>query len=325
MAISVFLGGFGFGNLGDEACLATAYDLYKGEINCTFTHDQVITSKVAKFDFYFSDLRALLDRYPRIDRVVIAGGGVGFMPSFRDNLDWALHCKQRGAEVIVHNIGIGKIGPDWAINWPYLVPVLSEAKEFSVRDYRSKAEVESWGLDLHPEVSFYPERNHPANDKLRDLLPADAKFIGISINNRPELWRVLHDNVDSMRNVVARFDDCLIIPIVSTIHSLDQAEHDNVGFEKFIDLLGLGNRVVLRQLCDYEFWRNNVGPADIKFLISCCQLLISARKHNIIHAIGAGVPFVGVFEFDNDSIPRVYQTLYPVVPSGSSLFPIYPL
>jgi hypothetical protein len=47
MCVSVFLGGFGFGNLGDEACLATAYNLYKSEVNCTFTHDEVITSKAA--------------------------------------------------------------------------------------------------------------------------------------------------------------------------------------------------------------------------------------------------------------------------------------
>lgn len=324
MCVSVFLGGFGFGNLGDEACLATAYNLYKSEVNCTFTHDEVITSKAAKFDFFFGELRELLDRYDHLDRVVIAGGGVGFMPSFRDNLDWALHCKNRGAEVVVHNIGIGKIGSEWARNWPYLVPVLAEAKEFSVRDYRSKAEVESWGLDLHPTISFYPERNHPLDKKLHRFLPNDSRMLGLSLNNRPELWRVLNDNIDEIRNVLARFDGALIVPIVSTIHRLDAAEHDNVGFLKLIDMLGLGNRVVFPEICQEEFWRTHIGPADIKYLISRCEFLISARKHNIIHAIGTGVPFLGVFEFSNDSIPRVYQTLYPLLPAGSSLFPIYP-
>ncbi len=324
MSVSVFLGGFGFGNLGDEACLATAYQLYKSDINCSFTHDAVITAKAAKFDFFFSQFSALLEKYKKIDRVVIAGGGVGFNPSFKDNLDWAMHCKQRGAEVFIHNIGIGKIGSEWARNWPYLVPVLAEAREFSVRDYRSKAEVESWGLGLSPTLSFYPERNHPIDPKLGRLLPAKLDCIGISLNNRPELWDVLRENVGVLGNVLGAFGDCAILPIVSTIHSLDPAEHDNVGFQRFVDLFGLGDRVVFRQACDPEFWRANMGPADVKYLVSRCKHLLSARKHNIIHAIGAGVPFLGIFEFNNDSIARVYQTLYPVLPRNSSLFPLYP-
>jgi hypothetical protein len=83
-----------------------------------------------------------------------AGGGVGFNPSFKDN--WiGPYDARSGARSGIHNIGIGKIGNEWALTWPYLVPVLTEAKSFSVRDFRSKAEVESWVL-LHPEVSFTP-------------------------------------------------------------------------------------------------------------------------------------------------------------------------
>lgn len=322
--VAVFLGGFGFGNLGDEACLATALNLYKMDLNCTFTHDARVTRKVYDFDLFFRDSKEIFEAFPKVDRVVIAGGGVGFMPSFKDNLDWALRCKNRGAEVIVHNIGIGKVGSDWAREWPHLVPVLTEAREFSVRDYRSKAEVESWGLGLSPTVSFYPERNHPMDPKLGRFLPEGDKFLGISINNRGELWRQIEENVDSLRILLSHFDDSLVLPIVSTIHSLDTAEHDNTGFERFAELFNLGNRIVLRELCNHDFWMTHVGPADIKYLVSRCEFLLSARKHNIIHAIGAGIPFVGLFEFDNDSIPRVYQTLYDAVPQSSTLYPLYP-
>jgi hypothetical protein len=324
MSVCVFLGGFGFGNLGDEACLETSFKLYRLETNCAFTVNPVVTGKVGSFDLFFRDIKELFDHYPRIDRVVIAGGGVGFNPSFKDNLDWALRCKTRGAEVVVHNIGIGKIGNEWALAWPYLVPVLAEAKSFSVRDFRSKAEVESWDLGLSPEVSFYPERNLEVRETLREHLPVSGEFIGVSINNRPELWDVIKDNRDALRQIFASFRGSSIVPVVSTIHEFDSAEHDNVGFARFVDFLGIADRVVFPQACDRDFWLGNIGPSDIKYVISRCRLLVSARKHNIIHAIGARVPFIGVFEFNNDSIPRVFQTLFNELPHGSSLYPLYP-
>lgn len=325
MSVSIFLGGFGFGNLGDEACLATSYRLYKSEINCAFSYDELITSKAGHFDYYFRDIESVFAHYPKINRVVIAGGGVGFIPSFKDNLDWALRCKERGADVIVHNVGIGKIGREWASSWPYLVPVLSEAKEFSVRDYRSKSEVQSWGLSLSPTISFYPERNLDIDRKFENRFSQDSRYLGISVNNRPALWTVLHDNEAVLHEVLAKFHAHKILPIISTIHALDEAEHDNTGFNKFADQFHLKDRVVFEELCDYQFWRENVGPADIKFLISKCQFLLSARKHNIIHSIGSSIPFLGIFEFDNDSIPRLYQTLYRFIPENSSLLPLYPL
>jgi polysaccharide pyruvyl transferase WcaK-like protein len=324
MSVTVFLGGFGFGNLGDEACLATAYKEFKGDTNCCFSFDPVITGKAAPFDFFFRDLPELLERFSRIDRVVIAGGGVGFMPSFKDNLDWAMHCQGRGAEVIIHNIGIGKIGSEWTRDFPDLVSVIKSAKVFSVRDHRSRHEVESWGIGLSPEVSFYPERNHPVSPALSYLLPEKQRYLGLSVNNRPQLWRVLQDNRSEIKSMLNAYPDSAIVPVVSTIHALDAHEHDDEGFCRFVAEFGLHSRVVAKELAVPAFWREHVGPADVKYVISRCSVLLSARKHNIIHAIGARTPFVGLFEFDNDSIPRVYQTLFPALPPGSCLFPLYP-
>ena len=40
-----------------------------------------LASKAAHFDLYFQDIERVFDHYPKIDRVVIAGGGVGFVVS----------------------------------------------------------------------------------------------------------------------------------------------------------------------------------------------------------------------------------------------------
>lgn len=321
MAVSVFLGGFGFGNLGDEACLATALKLYATETNCVFSRDDAITRKVASFDLFFNDIEQVFPVYPRIDQVILAGGGIGFMPSLRDNIDWALRCKRRGAKVFIHNIGIGKVGGGWLREWPYLLPVMTEAAEFSVRDFHSRAEVVSWGVGLKPEVSFYPERNHPLSSTFQPDLPPN--LLGISMNNRGALWNRIEANHDEIRQILSGFPDSPVLPIVSTIHVSDAEEHDQVGFQRFVEMFGLHNRVVGREFADPTYWREHLGPAEIKTLVSRCSFLISARKHNIVHAIGCGVPFLGMFEAENDSIPRVYQTLFPHLAKGSSLYPLY--
>ena len=320
--VSVFLGGFGFGNLGDEACLKTSYDIYKGDINCVFTHNKLITSKAATFDFYFSDIEDVFNIYKDIDTVCIAGGGVGFNPSLKDNLDWALRCMNHGAKLYIHNIGIGKVGHEWLEKWPALKYPLLNATEFSVRDYRSRAEVLSWGLDINPEISHYPEKNLSVSKKLKKNIPV-GKYLGLSVTNRQKLWEHISANKEVIRILLSQFSEHRILPIVSTIHAYDAEEHDNVGFLKFCDEFNLKDRITFPEVCNYDFWLKNTGPEDVKYMISRCDFLISARKHNIIHAIGTGVPFVGIFEHSNDSIPRVFQTLFPEIPKSSSLYPLY--
>jgi polysaccharide pyruvyl transferase WcaK-like protein len=70
MSVCVFLGGFGFGNLGDEACLETSFKLFRLSTNCAFTANPTVTGKVGSFDLFFKHIEDLFNHYPQIDRVV---------------------------------------------------------------------------------------------------------------------------------------------------------------------------------------------------------------------------------------------------------------
>lgn len=322
MSVTVFLGGFGFGNLGDEACLQEATQRFRNRVNCCFTMDHRLTRKVGQFDYYFDDIEDVLRRFPAIEAVVLAGGGQGFLPCFRDHLDWALRCKRRGADVYIHNIGFGTIGGAWLRESPHLLEVLAEASEFSVRDHTSRDQVRSWGVGLDPHVTLFPERNLPSDPTLDHLIEPGTSVLGISINNRPDFWSSLWRNESAIARFLDTYIDFGIFPIVSTIHKFDETEHDHRGIRLFLRHFGLEERVVNWALADEQFWRDALTPSRLKHLIGRCSMLLSARKHNIVHAIGAGVPVTGIFEADNNSIPIVFDALREHLKPGSSLLPL---
>jgi hypothetical protein len=58
-------------------------------------------------------------------------------------------------------------------------------------------------------------------------------------------------------------------------------------------------------------------PRRLKGLIARCAVLVTQRKHNMIHAIGAGVRVIGLHPVEDNSLRRTFVTMANRLPVGS--------
>jgi hypothetical protein len=312
-----FLGSFGFGNLGDELCLIESMERFGGDENYVFSSDaewtlHCIEPRRASFFRERSELRDI-----KPDLIVFGGGGVGFLPSIRDGLHWVADVIAAGGEGIVHNIGVAAIGADWIDD--RLRRCLDGLKSFSVRDETSRAIVMGWGTGIEVGLTGYPEVDLPAHPFDLPFARGD-RVLGISLTNQPKMWHAFDRGRDRLRALIARLAPRAIVPIVSTHHIADPQENDIASFNRLANELALLDWPVLcPEFLDPEQWRARLTPQRLKHIIANCDWLMSQRKHNVVHAIGAGTQVFGIFPEDDDSIRRVFTTLQKRLPAGSEL------
>ena len=100
-----------------------------------------------------------------------------------------------------------------------------------------------------------------------------------------------------------------ILPIVSTLQPGEPEEDDIAGFNNFAELYLSGRQIVLPEALDRTWWHDNLTPLRLKGLVAKCDFLLSQRKHNILHAIGANVPFIAIHPSADDSLVRIIYAL----------------
>ena len=317
---TLFLGSFGFGNLGDELCLIEAMQAFPSTEAWAFSNDPDFTQKsVAGLKGFLPVVTPgrseLINLRP--DRVVLGGGGVGFFPSIRDMLHWMYTLHREGAECHIHNIGVAHMKDlSWA-KAPEVQNVLANLKSCSVRDDVSWFCIRGWPGAPKTTITYYPERNLTSDETLLNTLPKGRPLLGISITGQKQMRQALMANIEKITGELENFKKHLIVPIISTVSAEDPEEDDISGFMGFRDIFLSEYDVVCEDFLDRRWWRNNMTALGLRGVISALSCLMTQRKHNLIHAIGTGVPAIGIFPNEDDSIARIFFTLRGYMPSGS--------
>jgi hypothetical protein len=318
---TLFLGSYGFGNLGDELCLIDAIKAFPSREVWAFTADPAFTAHCVRgIDGFIRDRHELRELKP--ERVVLGGGGVGFFPSIRDMLHWMDDALRLGAECHVYNIGVAYMSDLSWVEVAEVQRILSHLKSCSVRDDMSWMCIRGWPATLGTvNITMYPEYKLKPDLSLVGLLP-DGPKRGISITGQKAMRQALDRNHERVAIKLAEYEGYHVIPIVSTVSLTDPEEDDVAGFRYFAERFFPSQAIACEEFLDKRWWRSNMTPLKLKGLIGGLDVLFTQRKHNLIHAIGTQTPSIGIYPVKDDSISRIFFSMRGKIPLHSSELPL---
>jgi hypothetical protein len=317
MARTVFLGAYGHGNLGDELCLMEAMRAFPAEECIAHSADAAWTLRCVP------DLAGCFERMPELlrlkpARIVYGGGMFGIVEAFRAWMPFLVRAAGAGAEIHFHNLGLARIKHD--LDWldSDARRVITGAASFTVRDYVSFEMAAEAGLGRMPGITFYPETDIQADPALAEaLLPRGGKLLGLSIIPLGLMRDCLRHDAARVHALLAPFAGHAVVPIASTVHRAQDDEDDIAGVTAFLADFLPGAEIAAPILLDRAHWRAELTPARLKGLIARCDVLVTQRKHNAIHAIGSGVRVLGLHPMEDDSLRRTFVALSHRLPPGS--------
>ncbi|MGG5821328.1 hypothetical protein [Falsiroseomonas sp. HW251] len=314
---TAFLGAYGFGNLGDELCLMEALRAFPTDDAHALSPDAAWTLRcVPGLAACFTEPEEMLALAP--SRIVFGGGMFGVGAAFRRWMPALAQAQEEGAEIHFHNLGLARLKFD--LDWldGAAREVFARAASFTVRDYVSVEMAAEAGLGRMPRITFHPEADIPADPSLaEELLAGGGTLLGVSIIPTPGMRAALAHDADRVRALLREFDDHAVLPVPSTVHR-DAAEEDDIaGIVDFLRDFLPGAAIAAPALLDHGFRYDRLTPATLKGLVARCRTLLSQRKHNAIHAIGAGVRVIGLHPIEDDSLRRTFVALSHRLPPGS--------
>lgn len=322
---TAFLGAYGYGNLGDELCLEEATRAFPSTEAHAFSVNPAWTRRcVPDLAGCFDGGEAMLALNPA--RIVYGGGMFGVPDAFRVWMPFLARAMDAGAEIHLHNLGVAWLLKDRGWLDATAHRVFAGLASLSVRDPLSAERLTEAGLPRLPRLTFFPETGIPADPSLADAVlgPLEApdhsrgqKLLGLSIIPSPIMRDCLLHDAARVRALLAEFADHAVLPIVSTVH-IDTAEEDDLtGAADFMRRFLPDATIAAPILLDRAHWQAEMTPRRLKGLIARCDVLVTQRKHNAVHAIGAGVRVLGLHPLIDNSLRRTFVTLADQLPPGS--------
>lgn len=318
---TAFLGAYGYGNLGDELCLIEALQSFPTADAHAFSVNPGWTLRcVPGLAGCFPDGEAMLALNPA--RIVFGGGMFGVVDAFRYWMPFLARAMQAGAAIHFHNLGVAWLLKDRSWLDATAHQLFANLASLSVRDPLSAERLAEAGLARLPRLTFFPETGIAPDPDLAEALfgprwPGAPKLLGLSIIPSPTMRACLTHDAPRVRAVLAEFAGHAVVPIVSTVHIDSVEEDDLTGAADFIREFLPDAPIAAPLLLDRTHWQAEMTPRRLKGLIARCDVLVTQRKHNAIHAIGAGVRVIGLHPLIDNSLRRTFVTLANDLPPGS--------
>jgi hypothetical protein len=315
---TLFVGAYGFGNLGDELVLMESLRAFPSS-------EAWVRSVAPDFTGRFVKVRGFAPWEPAcppptfrvdFDRLVIGGGGILNGPPGHDYMSWVVAAQNSGAKTHVHNVGAsGPDDPSWIS--PEIAAAFEKLDSVSVRDEDSLAKFRRWGVKREISLSGFPETYLEPDFALADRLP-EGPILGVSVNHGGAFYAMVNANREKIAAALEEFRGMPILPIISTVHRFSSQENDIEGFRRFAEMFFPGAQILLPETLDEAWWHKNVSPERLKGLIARCSTLVSRRKHNCLHAIAAGTRVIGLSRKDDYGVQSVFDVLADRLPPGSA-------
>lgn len=317
---TLFIGAYGFGNLGDETCLMEALDFFDSKEKWVRTVSKEYTSKFVTCDGFIDWEPARPDKDFNVpfERVILGGGGLLNCSSGIDYMHWIIAAQKSGAKTYIHNVGASENLDDF--NW--MTDQIKEAFEkldgFSARDEYSIGRLKNCGIKREISLVKFPEKKIKKDMSLASLLPK-GNILGISVTNEGMFWDALIRNNDFVKKIINQYRGYKILPVISVVHVFSETENDIEAFKKFQAMFLKDFEIILPQTLNKDWWHENMSPQKLKGLISRCKVLVSRRKHNCVHGISSGIKTIGISLPENLGTATVFESLKDELPKGSRL------
>ncbi len=277
------VGGYGYGNVGDEAMLAGLIAKLDGHRLTVVSRDPAATT--ALHGVAAVPISRALTALPR-HRTVLIGGGSLFgrdmgrigrlLPAF------GLLARRLGHEVLLDGIGLDDVPPTARS----VRRLLAVASSVSVRDPHSLALAQQWGIEATQAPDLSALMCEPPPHVGRELLRAAGvdlrrRVVGLCLTgvNRPLARQVRV----ALATVMQRLPDVEFVFIPMARHPT-VASHNDLVLGR--DLQRLGRRLRLMPV--------DGDPAPVLSAFRSLDLVVGMRFHSLLFAERAGVPTVPV-------------------------------